>query len=82
MYNKSLKYLLLGVLLGGCSGPYVVDEVNVEDGVVAGEESLAVDGSGQVTAVGEEGYIPENRYLDDYETGDVNLGPNAPGYIP
>ena len=35
-----------------------------------------------VTAVDQEGYVGDNRYLDDYETDDDNLGPNAPGYIP
>ena len=82
MHNKVLSYLLFSLLVAGCSGPYVVEEQNIQDGMVTGEESVAVDGSGRVTDVEQEGFVPNNRFLDDYETGDVNLGPNAPGYIP
>ncbi|MGB5453406.1 MAG: hypothetical protein WBN02_13020 [Sedimenticolaceae bacterium] len=82
MYNKALTGFLLGLLIGGCSGPYMVEEENIQDGMVTGEESVAVDGSGRVTDVEQQGFVPNNRFLDDYETGDVNLGPNAPGYIP
>jgi hypothetical protein len=74
--------LLLGLVVGGCGGPYVMEEVNVQDGMVVGEEAVAVDGAGQVSAVEQEGDVPNNRYLVDYQDGDVNLGPNAPGYIP
>jgi|APLak6261659701_1056019.scaffolds.fasta_scaffold09491_2 hypothetical protein len=51
-----------------------MEEVNVQDGVVVGEE--------QVAGVSEEGYVPDNPYLDAYEDGGENLGPNSPGYIP
>ena len=82
MNKNGLTLLLLGLLIGGCSGPYVVEEENIQGGMVVGRESVSVDSEGQVTDVDREGYVPEDRYLDDYETGDVNLGPNAPGYIP
>jgi len=49
--------------------------------MVVGDEQVAVDGSGQVVGVREDGYIADDRYLKAYEYGD-DLGPNAPGYIP
>ena len=79
---KASSCVLVGLLLAGCSGPVVMEEVAVRDGMVVGTEDVAVDGSGKVTAVDQEGYVGQNRYLDDYETDDDNLGPNAPGYIP
>jgi|MudIll2142460700_1097286.scaffolds.fasta_scaffold311989_1 hypothetical protein len=82
MRNRTLACLLLGLFATGCSGPYVMEEENIQDGMVVGSEAVAVDGAGQVTAVDQEGYVPNNRYLTDYEDGDENLGPNAPGYIP
>lgn len=74
--------LLLGLALAGCAGPYVVEEVNVRDGMVVGDETVAVNAEGQISAVDQEGYVPNNRFLDNYETDFVNLGPNAPGYLP
>jgi hypothetical protein len=82
MRVKTSSCFVAALLAAGCGGPYVMEEVNVRDGMVVGSEAVAVDGSGQVTAVDQEGYLGDNRYLDDYETGDDNLGPNAPGYIP
>jgi hypothetical protein len=80
--KSALPCLLLGLLCAGRAGPYVAEEINVQDGMVVGEEAVAVDGVGQITAISQDGYVPNNRYLDDYETGDVTPGPNAPGYIP
>jgi hypothetical protein len=82
MRVRPSSYLIAGLLVAGCSGPVVMEEVDARDGMVVGAEAVAVDGSGQVTAVDQEGYVGQDRYLDDYETGDDNLGPNAPGYIP
>lgn len=82
MSVKVSSCAIVGLLLVGCSGPYVMEEATVRDGMVVGTEDVAVDGSGKVTAVDQEGYVGDNRYLDDYETDDDNLGPNAPGYIP
>ncbi|MFZ4538459.1 hypothetical protein [Propionivibrio sp.] len=82
MRNRTVLYLLLGLLIGGCGGPYVMERVDFQDGMVVGDEEVVVDGNGQVTGVSEEGYIPDDRYLKSYEYGDDNLGPNAPGYIP
>ncbi len=59
-----------------------MERIDVESGMVVGEEQVFIDGSGQVSHVGQEGYIPGNRYLEDCEYGDEDLGPNAPGYIP
>ena len=81
MRNRIPAYLL-SLFISGCGGSYVMEEVNVQDGVVVGEEQVAVDGNGQVTGVSEEGYVPDNPYLDAYEDGGENLGPNSPGYIP
>ena len=46
------------------------------------KKSFSVDGIGQMSNVSQEGYIPSNRYLEVYEYGDEDLGPNAPGNIP
>lgn len=59
---------------------FVMESVNVEDGMVVGDEQVIVDCNGQVISDREEGYVPQDRYLKAYEYGD-NLGPNAPGYI-
>lgn len=72
-------YLLCALSLGGC-GPYVMERVNIENGMVVGVEDVAVDGSGRVAGVQQDGYLPDDRYLKAYEYGD-DLGPNAPGYI-
>jgi hypothetical protein len=80
--HYSLYPFLFGLLVTGCAGPYVVEEVNIQNGMVVGEETVAVNADGRVSGVDQEGYVPNNRYLDDSETDDVNLGPNAPGYIP
>ena len=74
--------LLLSLLISGCGGPYVMERLNIENGMVVGEEEVVVESDGQVTGVSQDGYVPDNRYLDSYKYGDDNLGPNAPGYIP
>lgn len=74
--------LLVCVLISGCTGPYVMERVNVENGMVVGEEQVAVDGTGQITGVSQEGYVPDNAYLNAYENGGQDLGPNAPGWTP
>ena len=58
-----------------------MERVDFEDGMVVGDEQVAVDGGGRVVGVREDGYVPDDRYLKAYEYGD-DLGPNAPGYIP
>lgn len=82
MRHNSLYPLLLGLIVTGCAGPYVVEEANIQDGIVVGEETVAVNADGRISGIDQEGYVPNNRYLDNYETDDVNLGPNAPGYLP
>ena len=77
-----LWYVLFAVLLSACGRPYEMEEINVQDGVVVGEEQVEVDGNGDVTGVTEEGYVPNDPYLNDAEDGGKNLGPNAPGYTP
>ena len=42
--------------------------------------SRIVDGSGQITGVSQDGYVPDNRYLKSYEYGGEDLGPNVPGW--
>ena len=73
--------LLASVLIGGCAGPYTMESVTVENGMVVGVEQVDVDGSGQITGVSQDGYVPDNRYLKSYEYGGEDLGPNAPGWV-
>lgn len=79
-----MKHGIAGLLLllAGCSGPYVMEKVNVEDGMVVGEEQVEVNSDGQVIQRTEEGDVPDDRYLDAYQDGGQDLGPNSPGYIP
>ena len=72
--------LLVCLWLSGCGGPLVMERVDFENGMVVGDEQVAVDASGRVDSVREDGYIADDRYLKAYEYGD-DLGPNAPGYI-
>ena len=78
--RRVLAYLLCSLSIGGCGGPLVMERVDFEDGMVVGDEQVAVDAGGRVDAVREDGYIADDRYLKAYEYGD-DLGPNAPGYI-
>ena len=80
MHKHTLSYILISLLISGCGGPFVMERVNIEDGMVVGDEQVIVDGNGQVISDSEDGYVPQDRYLKAYEYGD-NLGPNAPGYI-
>jgi len=80
MYKKTLVIMLAGLLSTGCAGPYTVEEENVQDGMVVGSETVEMD-DGQEQVLDREGYIPDSPYQDALEN-DVNLGPNAPGYIP
>jgi hypothetical protein len=82
MQPRTLMFFLVSLLISSCSGPYVMEEVNVQDGVVVGEKEVDVGANGQITGESEEGYVPNDRYLDDYQDGGQNLGPNAPGYVP
>jgi len=82
MRNRHLLYLCACLFISGCGAPYTMEEVNVQNGVVVGEEQVDVNGDGQVTGTSEEGYVPNDPYLDDYEDGNQDLGPNAPGYVP
>jgi len=78
--RRTLACLLLSLSISGCAGPLVMERVDFEDGMVVGDEQVAVDGGGRVVGVREDGYVPDDRYLKAYEYGD-DLGPNAPGYI-
>lgn len=82
MKHQTFAALCAALLTTACAGPYTMEEVNVEGGMVVGSEQVNVGSDGQIQSVSQEGYVPDNRYLDAYETGGVNLGPNAPGYIP
>lgn len=79
-----MKMTLAGLLLllSACNGPYVMEKVEVENGMVVGDEQIEVNGDGQVVERTEEGYVPDDRYLDAYQDGGQDLGPNSPGYIP
>jgi len=77
---QTLMATLVCLLLSGCGGPLVMERVDFENGMVVGDEQVAVDASGRVDSVREDGYIADDRYLKAYEYGD-DLGPNAPGYI-
>jgi hypothetical protein len=74
-----LVCLLCSLVVAGCGG-FVMERVDVENGFVVGDEQVAVDASGQVVGVREDGDIADDRYLKADEYGD-DLGPNAPGYI-
>ena len=80
MHKRTLPYVLISLFVSGCGGSFVMERVNIEDGMVVGDEQVIVDGNGQVIRDSEDGYVPQGRYLKAYEYDD-NLGPNAPGYI-
>ena len=80
MPRRTLTCFLLSLSISGCGGSFVIERVDFENGMVVGDEQVAVDGSGRVVGVREDGYVPDDRYLKAYEYGD-DLGPNAPGYI-
>ena len=80
MRNRVFICFLISWLVGGCSGPYVMQEVSVQDGMVVGTEQVSVDGNGQITSVTQEGDVPDSGYLDTLRNGGVDpAGPNAPG---
>lgn len=81
MTKNTVAFLLLGLFVTGCSGPYTLEEDYVQDGVAVGSEEIEVD-DGKEKKLNEQGYLPNSRYQEALEDGDVNLGPNAPGYIP
>jgi hypothetical protein len=81
LQRPALAFLLCSLSLSGCGGSLVMERVDVEDGMVVGDEQVAVDADGQVVGVSQQGDIRGDRYLKAYEYGD-DLGPNAPGYIP
>ena len=80
MSRHILTCLLCSLSISGCGGAFVMERVDFENGMVVGDEEVAVDASGRVDGVREDGYIADDRYLKAYEYGD-DLGPNAPGYI-
>lgn len=65
MRNLVLTYLVAACSLGGCGGPYVMERVATQDGMVTGYERIVVDGDGQVVSDRQEGYIPYNGNTGD-----------------
>lgn len=71
---------LLVVLLTGCGDQVVIEGVDASDGDLVGDSVIDNVAEGAEAAAGEP-YAEGDPY-EAAETGEKNMGPNAPGYIP
>ena len=76
---SGMGFLLMSVLLAGCSGPMLVTEY--EDGVEVGEETVVYDGKGHPVVTSEQGYV-DNPYAEPYSLEKEDFRRNGNGLLP
>jgi len=76
---SGMGFLLMSVLLAGCSGPMLVTEY--ENGMEVGEETIVYDSKGHPVVTSEHGYV-DNPYAEPYSIEKEDFRRNENGVLP